>query len=77
MVIMLGIGQSAVRLPNSAKLLILKEVYKKPWFLTIGYGSPSTTERVSVNDEGLISPSLLKIQSGPLRKFGDSRREMR
>ena len=71
MVIMLGIGQSAVRLPNSAKLLILKEVYKKPWFLTIGYGSPSTTERVLVNEEGLISLSLLKIQSGPLRKFGE------
>ena len=37
----------------------------------IGYGSPSTTERVLVNNEGLISPSLLKIQSGLLRKFGE------
>ena len=43
----------------------------------IGHGSPSTTERVLVNDEGLINLSLLKIQSAPLRKFGDSRREMR
>jgi hypothetical protein len=50
MVTMLGIGQSAVRLPKSAK---------------IGYGSPSTTERVLVNNEGLINQSLLKIQSGP------------
>ena len=50
MVIMLGIGQSAVRLPNS---------------VMIGYGSPSTTERVLVNNEDLINLSLLKIQSGP------------
>jgi hypothetical protein len=49
MVIMLGIGQSAVRLPKSAM---------------IGYGSPSTTERMLVNNEGLINQSLLKIQSG-------------
>jgi hypothetical protein len=62
MVTMLGIGQSAVRLPNSAM---------------IGYGSPSTTERVLVNCEGLINLSLLKIQSGPLRKFGDPHWEMR
>jgi DNA-directed RNA polymerase II subunit RPB1 len=32
----------------------------------IGYGSPSTTERVLVNNEGLINQSLLKIQSDPL-----------
>ena len=37
----------------------------------IGYGSPSTTERMLVNNDGLINPSLLKIQSAPLRKFGD------
>jgi len=50
MVTMLGIGQSAVRLPNSAM---------------IGYGSPSTTERVLVNNEDLINLNLLKIQSDP------------
>ena len=55
---MLGIGRSAVRLPKS---------------VMIGYGSPSTTERVLVNYEGLISLSLLKIQSAPLRKFGEPR----
>jgi DNA-directed RNA polymerase II subunit RPB1 len=32
----------------------------------IGHGSPSTTERVLVNNDGLINLSLLKIQSGPL-----------
>jgi hypothetical protein len=37
----------------------------------IGYGGPSTTERVLVNNEGLINQSLLKIQSAPLRKFGE------
>jgi len=30
------------------------------------YGGHSETERVSVNNEGLAIPSLLKIQSGPL-----------
>ena len=50
MVIMLGIGQSAVRLPKSDM---------------IGYGGPSTTERMLVNNDGLINLSLLKIQSGP------------
>jgi hypothetical protein len=50
MVTMLGIGQSAVRLPTSAM---------------IGNGSPSTTERVLVNNDSLINWSLLKIQSGP------------
>jgi hypothetical protein len=50
MVTMLGIGQSAVRLPNS---------------VMIGNGSPSTTERVLVNNDSLINLSLLKIQSGP------------
>ena len=55
---MLGIGRSAVRLPKS---------------VMIGYGSPSTTERVLVNYEGLINLSLLKIQSAPLRKFGEPR----
>jgi hypothetical protein len=62
MVTMLGIGQSAVRLPNS---------------VLIGNGSPSTTERVLVNYEGLINLSLLKIQSVPLRKFGGPHWEMR
>ena len=30
------------------------------------YGGHSETERVSVNNEGLAIPSLLKIQSGSL-----------
>ena len=50
MVTMLEIGQSAVRLPKSPM---------------IGYGSPSTTERVLVNNEDLINLNLLKIQSDP------------
>jgi len=48
---MLRIGQSAVRLPKSAM---------------IGYGSPSTTERVLVSSDGLINLNLLKIQSGSI-----------
>ncbi|MAB55830.1 MAG: hypothetical protein CMN93_08140 [Synechococcus sp. CPC35] len=31
-----------------------------------GYGAPSTTARLSGNDEGLTTPSSLEIQSGPL-----------
>ena len=38
----------------------------------IGYDRRSETERVLVNSEGLIIPSLLKIQSGPLGNLGDS-----
>ena len=33
----------------------------------IGYGSVSETAKVSVNNEGLINPSLLKVQSSLLR----------
>ena len=34
--------------------------------IMVGYGSPSTTERVLVNNDSLASLSLLKIQSSPL-----------
>ena len=44
------IGQSAELLPKS---------------VMIGYGRLSTTERPSVNNEGLINLSWLKIQSTP------------
>jgi len=37
----------------------------------IGYDRRSETERVWVNDEGLIIPSLLKIQSTPLGNLWD------
>jgi hypothetical protein len=37
----------------------------------IGYGRHSETERKSVNHEGLINLSLLKIQSGPLGNLWD------
>ncbi len=37
-----------------------------------GYGRASTTERVLVNNEGLISRSLLKIQSAPLGNLRES-----
>ena len=37
----------------------------------IGNGSPSTTERVLVNYDGLINRSLLKIQSAPLGNLRD------
>ena len=33
-----------------------------------GHGRVSTTERVSVDDEGLVIPSLLKVQSTPTLK---------
>ena len=57
MVIMLGIGQSAGLLSKS---------------VLIGYDRLSETERELVNNEGIINLSWLKIQSDPLRKFGDS-----
>jgi len=57
MVTMLRIGQSAV-------------YYLNP-FLT-GYGRASTTERVLVNNDGLVSLSLLKIQSAPLGDLRES-----
>ena len=57
MVTMLRIGQSAV-------------YYLNPFFL-IGYGRASTTERVLVNNEGLVNLSLLKIQSAPLGNLRD------
>ncbi len=63
MVIKLGIGQSAGLLPMSDQVA--------------GYGRLSQTERELVDDEGLASQSLLKIQSGLLRKSEDSHREMR
>ena len=50
MVIMLGIGQSAGLLPKSDM---------------VGYGRPSTTARVSVDNEGRPTLSPLKIQSSP------------
>jgi len=53
---MLGIGQSAVLLPN---------------VVMVGYGRHSETERMLVDDEGLAIPSLLKIQSGPLGNLGE------
>ena len=49
------IGQSAVRPSNSAM---------------IGQDGHSETERVLVSYEGLISQSLLKIQSVPTGNFG-------
>ena len=35
------------------------------------YGGHSETERISVDNEGLAIPSLLKIQSGPLGNLGE------
>ena len=37
----------------------------------VGHGRHSETEPVLVNDEGLATPSLLKIQSGPLGNLRD------
>ena len=67
MVIMLGIGQSAVRLPKSdiQQLLQRKILKETSVSYMIGNGSPSTTERVLVNNDSLINWSLLKIQSVP------------
>ena len=53
MVKTLKIGQLACLLPNSAIL---------------GHGRASETERVLVDDEGVINLSLLKIQSDPVPK---------
>ena len=38
----------------------------------IGYDRRSETERVWVNNDSLINLSLLKIQSAPIRNFGDN-----
>ena len=54
---MFEIGQSAV--------------YHLNPFLT-GYGGASTTERVLVNNDGLVIQSLLKIQSDPLGNLRDT-----
>lgn len=54
MVKMIKIGQPACLSPKSTK---------------VGYGEASETERVSVDNEGLAIPSLLKIQSIPLGKL--------
>lgn len=37
----------------------------------IGYGRASETERVLVDDEGVINLSLLKIQSDPMGNLRD------
>jgi hypothetical protein len=58
MVIMKKIGQPACQLPKSA-------------MIQIGNGRASETERIWVNNEGLINPSWLKIQSSPLGNFWD------
>jgi hypothetical protein len=42
-----------------------------PNLVMIEYGRASTTERVLVNDDGLINLSLLKIQSAPLGNLRD------
>ena len=47
------IGQSAGLLPKS---------------VMTGYGRVSTTERVSVDNDGLVNQSLLKVQSTPTRE---------
>ena len=54
MVIMKKIGQPACLLPKTDR---------------IGYGRASETERIWVNNEGLINPSWLKIQSSPFGNF--------
>jgi hypothetical protein len=58
MVIMKKIGQSAYQLPKDAMIV---------------YGRVSETERIWVNDEGLINRSWLKIQSIPLWKHRGTR----
>ena len=59
MVIMKKIGQSACLLP--------KDVCN-----TLVYGRASETERIWVDDEGLSSPSQLKIQSSPSGNLWES-----
>jgi len=44
---------------------------REPKSAMIGYGSVSETAKVSVNNEGLISPSLLKVQSSLMGNYKD------
>ena len=60
-VITLRIGQSAGKISKSVML---------------GYDIPSTTARVSVDNDGLINLNLLKIQSSPYMKIYGSTRLM-
>ena len=53
-VITFKIGQSAGKVSKS---------------VMIGYGTPSTTARLSVDNDSLINLNLLKIQSSPLGKL--------
>ena len=55
MVIMKKIGQSACLLPKDAMIV---------------YGRASETERIWVDDDGLINQSWLKIQSSPYGNIG-------
>jgi hypothetical protein len=55
MVIMKKIGQSACLLPKDAMIV---------------YGRASETERIWVDDDGLINQSRLKIQSSPYGNIG-------
>lgn len=52
--------------------MLLPNVDLEPQIPRLDYGRHSETERVSVNNEGLAIPSLLKIQSGPLGNLRDS-----
>jgi hypothetical protein len=47
-------------------LRIGRSVGKVSKFIMIEYDTPSTTARVSVDNDGLINLNLLKIQSNPL-----------
>ncbi len=57
MVIMKKIGKSACLLPKDDMIV---------------YGRASETERIWVDDDGLINQSRLKIQSSPYGNIGES-----
>ncbi len=50
--------------------VIGKSAGKVPKSTMIGYGTPSTTARASVDSDSLTNLSLLKIQSNPLGDQG-------
>jgi hypothetical protein len=73
MVKTLEIGQSAGLLPKPEEVRYMSYFTDRAresgfLYICIGSGRASTTERVSVNNEGLITLSWLKIQSSPARK---------
>jgi hypothetical protein len=65
---LVGIWGNDLRCSNIVKDWTIRRRDPKP--VMIGHGSVSETAKASVSDEGLISPRMLKVQSGPYRNIG-------